>query len=236
MKELYYKEVGLVVFKKNARSRRITIRVKPNSPVVVTMPLRSSYKEAENVLADHFDWVVKQQVKMKKLQVNKLIGYDSSFQVRNKPLKILPADTLDASLLIRDDKIEIRLPDKWEIEAPSSQSVIQEAMIKALRKEAKAYLPHRTRTLASIKGIVINNIRIKNIKTRWGSCSTKKNINLSLYLMLLPDDLIDYVIFHELAHIKHQNHSASFWNHLENLYPGAKKLDKQMKNYHIPFV
>jgi predicted metal-dependent hydrolase len=236
MKELFYKEVGLVVFKKNARSRRITIRVKPNSPVTVTMPLRSSYKEAENVLADHFDWVLKQQVKMKKLEVNKLITLDNSFQVRNKTLMFLPSDSVDATLLISDNKIEIHLPRTWKIEEPSTQAVIQKAMVKALRTEAKAYLPQRTRTLASIKGIVINNIRIKNIKTRWGSCSTKKNINLSLYLMLLPDALIDYVIFHELAHIKHQNHSASFWNHLEKIYPGAKKLDKQMKNYHIPFV
>ena len=53
--------------------------------------------------------------------------------------------------------------------------------------------------------------------------------------MLLPDELIDYVILHELAHIKHQNHSPAFWNHLENLLPNSKKLDKALNQYQIPF-
>ena len=86
------------------------------------------------------------------------------------------------------------------------------------------------------KGILINAIRVKKVKTRWGSCSSKSNINLSLYLMLLSDDLIDYVILHELAHIKHQNHSAAFWNHLEDLLPGSKQLDKALNGYRIPFL
>ncbi len=54
--------------------------------------------------------------------------------------------------------------------------------------------------------------------------------------MLLPDVLIDYVIYHELAHIKHQNHSAAYWQHLEQLLPGAKQLDAAMKHQQMPFI
>ncbi len=79
----------------------------------------------------------------------------------------------------------------------------------------------------------VNNIRIKNIKTRWGSCSSKGNINLSIKLALLPNHLRKYVMLHEIAHLQQPNHGPLFWQHLSNLcQENAKILDRQLKNYH----
>lgn len=235
MKTVNYLNIGAVVFKKNARSKRITLRVKPNSPVMVTMPQRANFKAAERVLLQHLDWVKQQQEKIKQQVQNQLLSYDSTFQVRHKPLRFAPTHKQAVYLNIDAQTIEIQVPTTWNISDQQGQSILQEAVVKALRIEGKQYLPQRTRQLAAERNISINDIRVKKVKTRWGSCSSKGNINLSLYLMLLPDALIDYVICHELAHIKHQNHSSAFWMHLEQLFPGAKALDKQLKNYRIPF-
>ena len=100
-----------------------------------------------------------------------------------------------------------------------------------LKREAKSFLPKRTRDLATEKGIAIGKISVRSTKSRWGSCSHNNDISLSIYLMTLPDELIDYVICHELAHVKEKNHSKNFWAHLEQLLPGARKMDKEMKKY-----
>ncbi|MDC0230872.1 M48 family metallopeptidase [Aureispira] len=236
MKEINHPEIGLVIFKKNKRSRRITLRVKPNGHVTVSMPILSFYRQAERLLLQNISWIKKQQNKYSKRNQQNKLTYNSSFKVRHKTLTISPTNKVNLQLKIKKNNIEIEVPTIWDFEESNIQSKIQDAIIKALRIESKNYLPQHTRYIAQKNGIKINDIRIKKIKSRWGSCSIKKNINLSLYLMLLPDELIDYVIYHELAHIKHQNHSAKFWEHLEVLYPGAKKLDKQMKQYHIPFA
>ena len=76
---------------------------------------------------------------------------------------------------------------------------------------------------------------VKNIKTRWGSCSSLNNINLNLHLMRLPDHLIDYVILHELAHTKEKNHGKSFWNLVDSLVMDLKEMKKELKTYSIDF-
>ena len=74
---------------------------------------------------------------------------------------------------------------------------------------------------------------IKNTKTRWGSCSFKNNINLSLHLMRLREELIDYVILHELVHTKVKNHSIEFWTTLDIHCPNSKNLDRELKKYSL---
>ncbi|MBE7705630.1 MAG: M48 family metallopeptidase [Cyanobacteria bacterium SIG30] len=101
--------------------------------------------------------------------------------------------------------------------------------IEKLRKEAKEYLPKRLDDLANQHGFKYNNLRIKNVRSIWGSCSIKNNINLNLNLMKLDKKLIDYVILHELCHTIEKNHSQKFWNLLEEHLPDAKKLRRELR-------
>ena len=92
MKQINHPEIGLITFKKNKRSRRITLRVKPNGDVTVSLPVLSSYFEAKRILFKNIGWVKKQQNKYsKKKELNKLT-YNSSFKVRHKTLIILPTN------------------------------------------------------------------------------------------------------------------------------------------------
>jgi hypothetical protein len=76
-----------------------------------------------------------------------------------------------------------------------------------------------------------NMVRIKNVKTIWGSCSSKKNLNFNFRLFFLPEVLIDYVFVHELAHLKHMNHSKAFWSEVEKQIPDYKKRREELKRY-----
>ena len=101
--------------------------------------------------------------------------------------------------------------------------------IEALRKEAKKILPVRLEELAKKHGFKYGKVAIRNAKTRWGSCSYRNNINLNLHLARLDDDLIDYVILHELCHTIEKNHSARFWALLHKHLPNATELRKRLK-------
>ncbi|MCG8571159.1 MAG: M48 family metallopeptidase, partial [Spirochaetes bacterium] len=122
--------------------------------------------------------------------------------------------------------------EKLKTKEQSIKGEYSQAQIEVLRKQAKEYLPKRTAELAKRHHFFYHKITIRNSKTRWGSCSSKKNLNFSLYLIQLPDYLIDYIILHELCHTKQMNHSKKFWDLMTQICPQAKKYNKEMKQYH----
>lgn len=102
-----------------------------------------------------------------------------------------------------------------------------------LRKQAKAYLPGRLAELAAQHGFSYNQVRIKHNVSNWGSCSVKKNINLNLNLMRLPAELRDYVMLHELCHLKYMNHGKEFHALLESVCPNHKALRRQLRDFKL---
>lgn len=102
-----------------------------------------------------------------------------------------------------------------------------------LRKQAKAYLPGRLAELAAQHGFSYNQVRIKHNVSNWGSCSVKKNINLNLNLMRLPEELRDYVMLHELCHLKYMNHGKEFHALLESVCPNHKSLRTKLREYKL---
>ncbi|MBN1293690.1 MAG: M48 family metallopeptidase [Candidatus Latescibacteria bacterium] len=99
------------------------------------------------------------------------------------------------------------------------------------RTEAKRKLVTRLNELAEHYDFTYNRVFIRNQKTRWGSCSSKKNINLNMKLAVLPDRLIDYVILHELVHLKIPNHSKEFWTALDRLVLNSKMLKAELRKF-----
>ncbi len=101
------------------------------------------------------------------------------------------------------------------------------------RAEAKEKLINKLNELAEKHDFVYNKIFIRNQKTRWGSCSSRSNISLNMKLVLLPDELIEYVILHELTHTRIRNHKNVFWAELNKLVGDAKVLSSRLKEYQI---
>ena len=105
--------------------------------------------------------------------------------------------------------------------------------IEALRKVAKEVLPKRLRELAAKYSFEYNSVRIKHNSSNWGSCSRKGNINLNLNRVRLPDELRDYVILHELCHLRHPNHGPQFHALLESLCPGHLAKQRALRGYRL---
>ena len=99
------------------------------------------------------------------------------------------------------------------------------------RKVARKILCRRIGELAQLHKFVYNRVSIRKQKTRWGSCSSKDNINLNANLLHLPSELMDYVLLHELVHTRVKDHSKDFWDELNTIVPNARQVDRRLKDY-----
>jgi len=99
--------------------------------------------------------------------------------------------------------------------------------------EARRVLVSRLEQLSAQHGFRYNKVSIRNQKTRWGSCSAKNDISLNMKLLKLPQELVDYVILHELVHTRIKNHTKAFWRALDRIVGNAKALDSRLNQYRM---
>lgn len=117
---------------------------------------------------------------------------------------------------------------KERFEAEPTEKLTREKVI-ALVEEALKVIPERVEYFAKVIGVTYGKITIRNQKTRWGSCSSKGNLNFNCLLMLAPPEVLDYVVVHELCHRKQMNHSKAFWLEVEKVLPDYKEVRKWLK-------
>lgn len=227
-------DIGSIQFHKSRRAKHISITIKPFKGVRVSVPIRVSFAEAEYVVKNKIDWIQKHQQKIKKAEERRTIFDESTdFHTRKRKIIIRKTDGKKITGRISDGEIKVFYPDHLEVKHISVQHFIHKVIEEALRIEAKHFIPARVNELAAKYNFSYNKVFIKNIKSRWGSCSKKGNVNFSLHLMLLPEELIDYVILHELAHTVEHNHSKNFWAVLNKVYGNAKVIDKKLRDYRV---
>ena len=226
--------IGNVTFRRSQRARYLNISVRPFIGARVSVPIGMSYKSAEVIVKERKIWVNKHLDKMREIEKQQTEFDESSgFSTRKHKLVLKRADRKNISIRLSKGKINIVYPTELKSNSKEVQAAIRKGIERALRKESKEYLPTKVKELATKFGFEFNELYLKNIKSRWGSCSQKNNINLSIHLMRLEDHLIDYVILHELAHTVEHNHSHKFWNLLDAVSGSAKKLDKELRKYRI---
>lgn len=122
-------------------------------------------------------------------------------------------------------------------ERRASIATISPAECEALRRAAKCELPQLVQRLAMEHGFRYSGLRISSAHTRWGSCSSKDSISLSLFVMLLPQHLREFIILHELCHTQHHNHSDAFHNLLNRCVGGKEReLNRELRRFHIPQI
>lgn len=110
-----------------------------------------------------------------------------------------------------------------------SAEEIKYAVVQIYRLLAKRDLGEKVGRLSEQMGLRPNSIKINSAKTRWGSCSSKSNLNFSWMLMMADDEVIDYIVVHELAHLKEMNHSNRFWDIVEKHFPDYADCKKRLK-------
>ncbi|MCL5801129.1 MAG: M48 family metallopeptidase [Gammaproteobacteria bacterium] len=195
------------------RRRRLSLHVSDDAEVIVRIPLRASLREAREFVHSHAPWVAK-RLALVRAQL-----------ARRRPLEEasrLPL--LDTELTLRLHHAAHGRVDRHD-EALHVHSPCHEraGIVRLLeiwyRNEAQTYMAGRLALLAEKTGLYPKRITIRGQKTCWGSCSARGTISLNWRLMLAPAVLVDYVLTHELCHLRHLNHSAAFWDLVEGLDP-----------------
>ena len=221
--------VGDVLFKRNYRAKRITISIHPQKGTRVTIPGSMSLETARLFVEDKRNWIETKLLEIKSSTQHNYIK--TGYKTRDHEVLFVPSPIKSIEVNIEGGVVKISHPETISSTSVELQSAAEPTIVQVLRLEAHKHLPKRVDDLAKQFNFTYNTLRIKNIKSRWGSCSSLNNINLSIYLMLLPDDLIDYIILHELTHTIHKNHGPNFWNHLNSLTGNVKALNARVKKY-----
>lgn len=226
-----YKNIGKIELKANKQSRRITARYKDGG-FRVTYPYWMKIADVEKSLSVMEPRLLDLKERSPKKH---FFTPESMLQTYSFDIKITESGER-FYMLLREKTLFLVCPEGSNYQEDSLQSRIQSGIETALRKEAKRLFPEWIETLARENGFNYNSLKINKSKSRWGSCSTRKNINLSYFCLLLPHHLIEYIILHELCHTVEMNHSEHFWALLNKVTKGkALLLKKEIKGYKTAF-
>lgn len=225
------KDFGKIHFVVRRSARNITMRVKEDGLHVTTPPYRSitALLEAIAPFRERLRNVCS-EVKPKPFDLNFSIEAECfRLKLETSPLK-------NFTVSMRDETVVIACPAHADFTTERVQTLVKNAVMRAMRKKAEEYLPPLVQHWSSLFDLPYNKVTISKARSRWGSCSSKRDISLSFYLMLLPAHLMDYVILHELAHTREMNHGPKFWELLNQLTDGkALALRKELRMHRPVF-
>lgn len=225
------KDFGKIHFVVRRSARNITMRVKEDGLHVTTPPYRSitALLEAIAPFRERLRNVCS-EVKPKPFDLNFSIEAECfRLKLETSPLK-------NFTVSMRDETVVIACPAHADFTTDRVQTLVKNAVMRAMRKKAEEYLPPLVQYWSSLFDLPYNKVTISKARSRWGSCSSKRDISLSFYLMLLPAHLMDYVILHELAHTHEMNHGPEFWELLNQLTDGkALALRKELRMHRPVF-
>lgn len=224
------KELGRVIIRLNPRAKSYSVKIK-NGEVYAVMPEYGSLEYLISIILKNkgkIKSILDSQPKHSVINENSVIK-TASFQVN-----IYRCERENFYMSLKNGILNIACPNFTDFNRNEIQEILNNMLISAMRHEAKRLLPQRALALARKFGFSFKQIKINSSKSRWGSCSTSKNINLSLFLMRLPWHLIDYVILHELCHTIEMNHSDRFWALMDKVTDNkAKALRAELKGISI---
>jgi predicted metal-dependent hydrolase len=225
VKKIQLPEIGEVTLYKRHNSRSLRLSITSTGEVRVSMPHWVPYKSGAVFAASKAAWIETMRGQHHtQLKHGQAIG---------KAHHLFFNQTTGSRVTsrVQGQEIHVGLPRGYEETSAEAQRGARTACIKALRQEAESLLPQRLQGLAEKGGYKYHSVSVKALKSRWGSCSSTQDIALNLYLMQLPWQLIDYVLWHELTHTKIMRHGPPFWTELERHVPHARNLSKEIHTY-----
>ncbi len=218
---------ALVWFKPHPTARFYRLTLQRDGSFRCTIPTRGNLADAQDFVGRHLSWMESRLVRrsLRPLPPNEWrLGLPVWF--RGVPTPIVRAPD-GPHLLLGDLPIPTPDPQQHDLRIPVER---------ALRNLAATELPNRVHVLASPHGLSPSAIHVRNQRSRWGSCSARGRISLNWRLVQVPPHIRDYIILHELAHLRHLNHSPSFWNEVRRLCPGFEAAESWIKAFGNQFL
>jgi predicted metal-dependent hydrolase len=214
-----------------SRRRSIGISVGPDSGVIVRAPYRTPMKTIEKLIISKSAWISKHVGNYKsaiRIDSKKSITDGTPVLFRGKELPIRVIESNAYSVKLADDKIEIGMKNIRETDIAGKMlekwyRVISEGIFR--RKFEEILINYKDYNFKP------SEFKVRTLKRRWGSCSSKGKITISSELVKLDDIYLEYVILHELCHLRHQNHGKEFYELLSEVFPDWKKRRSELKKF-----
>jgi predicted metal-dependent hydrolase len=225
-------KIGEIEFKAVYSGRRsIGISILPDSTVIVRVPYLTSFKTIGRIVQQKSAWIIKHRDNYRGKKNNKLNklylnGETHLFHGIEYVLKV--EKSTRAYIRFYDTTVEVGLQNT------DDTRTIKKLLYKYYKNEALIVFPYIMENVLKryeAQKFKPTGLIIRTMKRRWGSCSNKGIITLSTELIKLPDLFIEYVIIHELCHLKHHNHGTSYYKLLSELFPDWKMVRKELKEY-----
>jgi len=223
-----------LIRKKNLRGLRF--RISPRAELEISANKSSSEKEILTLIAPHQKWIEQQLVDararlakfpQKKWQTGEIFSWNGS----DLELIFSPSSTRKPHIRFMQNSFEYFFPISWQELAPSEfQEKLHTSFLYFFKLRASEILSAKVDKWSKEMELFPKSVSYRNQKTRWGSCSSDGRVNLNWKLAVFSSEIQDYVIIHELAHLKHQDHSKNFWNLVEIYAPDRKKTSKLLQS------
>jgi len=229
-----YKDTRIFYSLTKSKRKTIGIKIDMNGEVKVSVPLRLSKKQIEEAIRGKADWIINKVNIIREMNSNiiprKFVSGEKLLCLgKEYTLKVVDRDITRPKVCMQDDTISVYI--SAGLSGESRKQTVKEALIKWYRQYFSEVVNDRIEKYSLMMNAVPCKVFIKDQKTRWGSCSVKGNINLNWRLIMAPVDIIDYVVVHELCHLKIMNHSKDFWLLVESVLPCYKEKRKWLKTY-----
>jgi len=213
--------MGAVVFRRSHLARNYRLTLKRDGTAVATIPARGSEREARRFVEEHREWLERARERQ-----------------RHRP-RGAEVWTVGTHVLWRGEMCEVRVAadgDKPQVCLASDvfrvarlEGDLRPTLEAHFGRRAKIELPARTWELAAVTGVEVKQVTVRNQRSRWGSCSANGTISLNWRLGQTPDSVRDYIIYHELMHLREMNHSERFWARVEEVCPGWREAERWIK-------
>ena len=212
--------------KRTGRRRSIGLRIDDRG-LTVNMPLRASEKWLHSVLQEKAAWVVE---KLESWQAKKpapqqwVDGEPILYRGESFMLRIIPS-LFDAPPQLHGTQLIVH------VSKTDNPAVIEKSIMRWYRHEALQLFTECIAHFAPLLNVNPNEIKLSSARTQWGSCTTHGTVRLNWQLIKMPLHLVDYVVVHELAHLREMNHSAAFWNVVETACPDYAKRRGELRKW-----
>jgi len=219
-------------FCQSMKAKKVIISIK-GQKIRVAVPKGLSIEHARVFIEENKEWVLKNFLKQASASANAnpgnnyVSGEKLLYRGRNYPLIIEETSRSPLHTMFIGSRIITYVPIGLSQEKQSA--LAKSSIEKWYRGQAEKLLPEQVDFYSKLLDIPYIKLKIKNQKSRWGSCSNKGNINLNWRIIMAPNQVAAYVIIHELIHLKHMNHSKEFWECVEQCLPDYSKCKKWLK-------
>lgn len=210
-----------IKIQKKRNNRRIRLSINSYGEVRVSIPIWARYDDGLKFINTKLDWIKQKRPTTRIYTENMLIG-------KSHRLRFVPNNKFYSQ--IKENEIFIGYPSIYQTKDRVVQEYASKAIQKVLKIESLNLLKIRLDTLSTKLNLKYNNLKIRYLKSRWGSCDVHQNITLNQNLINLPWNLIDYVLVHELIHTKIMNHGQDFWNNFKIHMPDYQERRKVLKS------